>query len=110
MSTFLCLVVYHLPAGFVPKVKKRGNAKDNSPFYPTWPSAKQQIKKHCEIKGPKDTVSFVSANAGGVLLAFYITAEFSIEILEDIFGKKLGTTYIEGLVDAYDSVKNREGH
>ena len=57
----LCLVVYHLPAGFVPKVKKHGNAKDNSPFYPTWPSAKQQIKKHCEIKGPKDTVSFVSA-------------------------------------------------
>ena len=59
----LCLVVYHIPAGFVPKIKKHGNAKENSPFYPTWPSTKQ-----CEIKGPKDTVAVVSAKAGGLLM------------------------------------------
>ena len=29
--------------------------------------------------------------------------EFSVEIVDDIFSKKLGAVYIEGLVDGYDT-------
>ena len=34
---------------------------------------------------------------------YNIADEFSVEIVDDIFGKKLGAVYIEGLVDGYDT-------
>ena len=34
---------------------------------------------------------------------YNIADEFSIEIVDDIFSKKLGAVYIEGLVDGYDT-------
>ena len=62
-------MVYHIPHGFTPTVKKHGNSKIDVPFHPTWPSTKQKIKEECITRGPKSTVAVVSATAGGVLKA-----------------------------------------
>ena len=59
----LCLLVYRIPPGFVPTVKKHGNSL---PFHPTWPSTKELIKKECLIKGPEHAVSSISGELGGI--------------------------------------------
>ncbi len=63
------MVVYRVPTGFVPTVKKHGNSKSKMPFHPTWPSTKQRIKDECLAHGPDHTVSLVSAEAGGIRCA-----------------------------------------
>lgn len=65
----MCLVVYYLHSGDLPEAKCHGNSKDNVPFYPTWPSTKQKIKVECMSSGPKEAVSSISGDVGGVLLA-----------------------------------------
>ena len=63
----LCLVVYHFPPGFVPKLSGHGNSKDKKPFYPTWPSTMGRIKDECFRQGPKATVECLSSDVGGVV-------------------------------------------
>ena len=63
----LCLVVYRIPPGFTPSIKKHGNSKSHIPFHPTWASTKQRIKEECLTLGPDDTVSTVSVSAGGIV-------------------------------------------
>lgn len=58
----LCMVTYHMSAGFVPSIK---SLKKCIPCHPTWSSTK---KHECGTQGPKGVVS-VSAAAGGVLAA-----------------------------------------
>ena len=65
----LCLVVYHFPPGFAPKIASHGNSRDKKPFYPTWPSTMDEIKKRCVKHGPKETVEHLSSAVGGVLSA-----------------------------------------
>ena len=65
----LCLVVYRIPPGYVPAVKKHGNSKVDLPFHPTWPSTKQRIKEECILHGPDNTVSLITAEQGGILNA-----------------------------------------
>ena len=67
---YLCLVVYHLPKGFVPTVKCHGNSKTGIPFHPTWSSTKLKIKDKCTTsEGPKHIVSSVSNASGGIVKA-----------------------------------------
>ena len=67
---YLCLVVYHLPKGFVPTVKCHGNSKAGIPFHPTWSSTKLKIKDKCTTtEGPKHIVSSVSDASGGIVKA-----------------------------------------
>ena len=42
----------------------------------------------------------VRSNVKQKLHTFNITAQVSIEVIDEKFGKQLGTTYMEGLVDA----------
>ena len=63
----LCLVVYHLPRGFTPNLVSHGNAKVKKPFYPTWPSTLDKLKKECREQGPKATVECLSSAVGGVV-------------------------------------------
>jgi hypothetical protein len=44
-----------------------GNSKSKKPYYPTWPSTRELIKKECESHGPKHTIQSVSSKVGGVL-------------------------------------------
>ena len=62
-------MVYHIPHGFTPTLKKHGNSKGDVPFHPTWLSTKLKIKEECVAHGPKSTIADVSAKAGGVLKA-----------------------------------------
>ena len=62
----LCLLVYRIPCGFTPILKKHGVEK---PFHPTWPSTKQQIKKMCIDYGPAETVCSITTEAGGIVQA-----------------------------------------
>lgn len=59
--------MYHFPSGFIPTLSSHGNSKDKKPFYPTWPSTLNKIKKECALQGPKATVEHLSSIAGGVL-------------------------------------------
>ena len=45
----------------------------------------------------------VRRNVKEKIREYNIGDELSVEIVDDIFGKKLGAVYIEGLVDAYDT-------
>ena len=65
------MVVYRLLSGDIPKVKKHGNAKEDVPFHPTWPSTKKKIIEECAVKkaSPKGTVAVLSAKAGGIMHA-----------------------------------------
>ena len=48
-----------------------GNAKSLKPFFPTLPSTVDRIRSQCSISGPKEVVSSISADAGGILAASY---------------------------------------
>ena len=61
----LCLIVYHIPEGFEPKVQSHGNSKQEKPYYPTLPSTLEAMAK--DSGGPKEILSRVSASVGGVL-------------------------------------------
>lgn len=63
----LCLVSYRLSAGFTPVLSSHGNAKEYSPFHPTWPSTLKRVKEESISSGPKETVERVSSEMGGVL-------------------------------------------
>ena len=65
----LCLVVYRIPPGFHPVIRKHGNSKANVPFHPTWPSTKKMIQARCSQQGPKAVVAAVSSLVGGVRTA-----------------------------------------
>ena len=62
----LCLLVYHFPSGFVPKLAINGNAKHKIPFHPTWPSTMERVKEECAQLGPKAVIQQVSGEVGGV--------------------------------------------
>ena len=62
----LCLLEYHIPHGFIPKLASHGNAKENKPFHPTWPSTMGRIKAKCVEHGPKATVEHLSIEVGGL--------------------------------------------
>ena len=62
----LCLLVYHIPHGFIPKLASHGNAKEKKPFHPTWPSTMGRIKAKCVEHGPKATVEHLSIEVGGL--------------------------------------------
>ena len=67
---YLCLVVYHLPKGFVPTMKCHGNSKTSTPFHPTWSTTKFKIKEKCTTsEGPKHIVSSISHALGGIIKA-----------------------------------------
>lgn len=62
----LCLLVYHIPKGFV---LPHGNSKTSQPFFPTWPSTMKMIKAEMEHTGPKEVVAAVSEKVGGIRYA-----------------------------------------
>ena len=62
--TFVCW-----PPAFIPKIASHGNSKDKKPFYPTWPSTIDEIKKKCFTHGPKEMVEHLSSAVGAVLSA-----------------------------------------
>ena len=55
------------PAGFTPTLASHENAKEKKPYYPTWPSTLEKMKKECLKHGPKATVECLSSVAGGVI-------------------------------------------
>ena len=61
-----CLVCYWIPPGFIPTVVSHGNSKTGKPFYPMLPSTLQCVRRECQLKGPKQTVSTVSEAMGGL--------------------------------------------
>ena len=63
----LCLAIYYMPPGFTPTVTSHGNSKSNTLFYPTLPSTVECIKKECLSDGPKEVVSTITSEVGGVL-------------------------------------------
>ena len=66
----LCLLTYHFPDNFIPEVKSHGNSKKNLPFFPTWHSTTELLKKQCSgSSGPKEVISSVSATVGGMIKA-----------------------------------------
>ena len=65
----LYLLVYRLPPGFTPKLSSHGNSKEKKPFFATWPSTLDSIKKECLQQGPKSTIEKMCAKAGGTLHA-----------------------------------------
>ena len=65
----LCLLVYRFPPSFVPRLSSHGNSKEKQPFFPTWPSTHDLIKKQYLKQGPKETVERVSSEVGGVVEA-----------------------------------------
>jgi len=69
----LCLVVYHLPAGFTPKLACHGDSKNsfNKRFFATLPSTLNTIKEECLHQGPKSTIEAVCDKSGGI---FHATA------------------------------------
>lgn len=50
-------------------MKSHGNSKAQTPYHLTWSSTKQRIKDECNIKGPKNTVSTISTDVGGIIHA-----------------------------------------
>ena len=44
-----------------------GNANEKKPYYATWPSTVEKIKKECLKQGPKSTVECLSSIAGGLI-------------------------------------------
>ena len=65
----LCLLSYRIPAGFQPVVTPHGNSKSSAPFYPTFPSTRQQILEQCSFQGPKNVLRMVSDKIGGITTA-----------------------------------------
>ena len=63
----LCMLTYYIPAKFEPYVRPHGNSKSTKPFHPTWPSTIEMIKKEGAHAGPKEVVSSLSHNVGGVM-------------------------------------------
>ena len=53
----LCLIVYHMPEGFEPKVQPHGNSKQQKPYYPTLPSTLEAMAN--DSGGPKEIVKFL---------------------------------------------------
>ena len=60
-------VVYYFPRGVLPEIQPHGNSKDKSPYYPTLPSTCHVIKSEATRCGPKQAVSRVTAQVGGVM-------------------------------------------
>ena len=61
------MLTYYIPSGFQPYTLPHGNSKSCKPFYPTWPSTLELIKKEGCTSGPKQVVARVSEKVGGVL-------------------------------------------
>ena len=51
----------------MPKAEPHGNAKSDQAFHPTWPSVIVRMKSQSQQFGPKETVSCVSQEAGGIV-------------------------------------------
>ena len=60
-----------MPDGFTPVVSSHGNSKSGKPFFPTLPSTVNKIKRGSDAGGPKEVLSSVSKDVGGVLDASY---------------------------------------
>ena len=58
---------YRLGSGSIPSPTSHGNAKENKPYYPTWPSTLSRVVDKCASCGPKKTVEHVSLEVGGIL-------------------------------------------
>ena len=63
----LCLTSYHFPDGHMPKAEPHVNAKSEQAFHPTWPSVIVKMKSQSHHFRPKETVSHVSQEAGGIV-------------------------------------------
>ena len=61
------MLTYYIPPKFEPYVRPHGNSKSTKPFHPTWPSTIKMIKRGGAHAGPKEVVSSVSHNVGGVM-------------------------------------------
>ena len=48
-------------------MRPHDNSKSTKPFHPTWPSTIEIIKKEGAHAGPKEVISSVSRNVGGVM-------------------------------------------
>ena len=71
LATSTPLVFFGLP---IPSIicttsSSHGNSKEKWPFFPTWPSTRDFIKKQCLKQGPEETVEHVSSEVGGVVEA-----------------------------------------
>ena len=63
----LCLASYRFPDGHMPKAEPHGNAKSDQAFHPTGSSVIVRMKSQSQQFGPKETVSRVSQEAGGIV-------------------------------------------
>ena len=60
-------VAYYVPDGFQTLPATHGNSKSEKPFYPTLPSTMAKIKEESMNAGPKQVISKVLAELGGVV-------------------------------------------
>ena len=61
-------MAYYLPDGFEPTIVAHGNAKNQSKeFHTTWSSTKNLIASTAMTHGPKDTVSKLQSEMGGIV-------------------------------------------
>lgn len=63
----LCLLAYCMPKNFKPFAKPHGNSKCSKPYYATCPSTMHMLKTESKESGPKEVVSAVSLEVGGVI-------------------------------------------
>ncbi len=57
---------YRIPEGFTPEASPHGNDKAMKPFFPTLPSTKAGVGSQSMSHGPKQVLSIVSRELGGV--------------------------------------------
>ena len=63
----LCMLTYYIPTGFQPYTLPHDNSKSCKPFYLTWPSTLELIKKEGSTSGPKQIVARVCEKVGSVM-------------------------------------------
>ena len=64
----MCLLVYYLPENFEPVIASHGNSKNKSTeFHTTWASTKCLIGTSSLAHGPKDTISKINSDMGGIV-------------------------------------------
>ena len=62
-----CFIIYYIPKDFEPKAQLHRSSKQQTPYYPTFPSTLEAIAN--DSGGPKEILNKVSASVGGVLAA-----------------------------------------